>query len=96
MLGERTDGDEIHAGFSELTQGFMRHVARHFKLRLAVGAFDGFTHLFRLEVIEHDDIGSGFQRGIKLFEVFDFNLDRDVRVQPEGFFRPPGAQSQTQ
>ena len=64
----------------------MRYVAGDFKLRLAIRAFDGFAHLFGFEVIEHDDVSPGLERGVQLFHVFDFDFDRHIRMQPEGFF----------
>lgn len=56
MLGQGANGDVIDAGFSKFADGVERHVAGHLKLRLAVCAFDRFTHLLRVEVIEHDDV----------------------------------------
>ena len=47
MLGEGTYGDKINAGFREFTEGIERHVAGYLKLRLAVCAFDRFTHLLQ-------------------------------------------------
>ena len=86
MFGQRANRDEIHACFGKFAQRFMGDIARDFQTRLAVCAFYRFAHLVGFEVIEHDDVGSGFQRVVQLIQAFYFDFNRHIWVQPECFF----------
>lgn len=85
VFGQRADGDVVHTGFGEFTDRVERDVPGNFKLGAAVSQFYRLAHLLSFEIVEHDDIGSGLNGLLQLFQAFDFHFNRDVRVQPEGF-----------
>ena len=86
VLGQCAYGNVIDAGFSEFTNGVECDVAGDFQRCLAIGEFDCLAHHIGSEVIEHNNVGTGFQRFIQLFKVFNFDFYRNIRVQPERFF----------
>lgn len=70
VLGQAADGDVVHAGFGNGAQGRFVDAAGGLQLGTAGGEFYCGAHVFQTELVEHDDIGPGFQRLLQFFQAF--------------------------
>ncbi len=81
-MGQRADGDEVHAGFGVGANVGEVDAARSFQRDLAVelsDALDGLANLFRRHVVEQDGFGAMLQRLLEFFQRAHFDFDRQAR-----------------
>src|SRR5512138_1826398 len=74
---ERTDGNVIDAGFSEVSDGLERNSAGGFQRNTSSHDLYRFPRIRGSEVVEENHVGSCRQRFLKLIKIahFDFNFD---------------------
>src|SRR5690606_36698128 len=61
VLGERADGNVIHARSRQFAQCLVRVATRSLEFGAAVTEVDGTADGVEFEVVEHDDVGAGGQ-----------------------------------
>ena len=80
-VGERADGDEIHAGRGDAGDGLERHAAAGLELHAARAELHGFGHLRGRHVVEQDDIHAHErEKAADLIERVGFELDAQAGI----------------
>lgn len=84
VLGQRADGDIVNAGFGDIHQRLGADVSRGLELGPVGGEFDALRHVRQAKIVQHDDVGTGFQGDIQLIQGFYFHLHRLARRDLSG------------
>ena len=74
-MGECADADHVDAQRAEGSHAFERDSTGHFHDGPAVDERERVAHLVVVEVVEHDDVGSGHDRFFELGSSVDFAFD---------------------
>ncbi|MNI71712.1 hypothetical protein D3C73_1275990 [compost metagenome] len=84
MLGQATDGNAVHAIFSDRTQAAEADAAGHFQWNTTFGDAHRFAPQFRAEVVQQDAFTAGLQRLPQLVQVLDLDYQRQLWPLPAG------------
>ena len=82
--------------FRDRTQTVEGHVSAGFELHpMSIGTAHRLLHVLDTHIIQHDNIGSGFQSGAELIEIARFDCDphqmvRAMTGKPNCFAYAPG------
>ena len=78
-MGERADGDEIHAGLGDGADAGQGHAAAGLGLRAAFALLHGQAQLNQVHVVEQDDVGPRRDRLLDLLQRVGFDLHLEAR-----------------
>src|SRR6185437_2622385 len=78
VLGERADGDAVHARIGDGAHVGELHAAGSLELGARAGDLHRLAHLGDVEVVDEDQAGAGLERLAQLVQVLHFHLQEDV------------------
>ncbi len=76
VLGQRPHRYIVNARFGNAAQCDLVDAARGFQFGAAGAEADGGAHVFKAELIEHDDVGAGIQCLTQFIQILHFHFDR--------------------
>lgn len=74
-MGQGADGDDVHPGFGDGTEGLLPDTAARLEESPAIHDPDGFGHGRAIHIVEHDDVRPGIERLPDLVEVAGLHLE---------------------